>query len=79
MFVFFDDLLIYSKSWYDHLAHLRMIFDILQHHKLYLKRSKCSFGQSRVEYLGHIVSRDRVEVDLNRLQAIKDWHVPKNV
>eukprot|EP00252_Welwitschia_mirabilis_P002415 TRINITY_DN1235_c2_g1_i3.p1 TRINITY_DN1235_c2_g1~~TRINITY_DN1235_c2_g1_i3.p1 ORF type:complete len:434 (+),score=40.30 TRINITY_DN1235_c2_g1_i3:1161-2462(+) len=61
--VFFDDILIYSSSWEDHLAHLEVIFETLCDHKLFLKRSKCSFGQVQVEYLGHIISQEGVATD----------------
>jgi hypothetical protein len=42
--VFFDDILIYSSSWSKHLCHVRLVFEQLQAHKLYLKKSKCLFG-----------------------------------
>lgn len=44
LLVFFDDILIYSKSWEDHLIHLAMVFSILRHQQLYFKMSKCTFG-----------------------------------
>jgi hypothetical protein len=43
--VFFDDILVYSHSWTDHLAHLRLVFDILATHQLFFKRSKCCIAQ----------------------------------
>ncbi|KAM2174069.1 hypothetical protein TB1_036363 [Malus domestica] len=77
--VFFDDILVYSKTWEDHLSHLHQTLDVLQNHQLAVKKSKCSFGQSQVEYLGHIVSRDGVAADPTKIQAIIDWPIPKNV
>ncbi|KAM1902895.1 hypothetical protein ACFX13_040481 [Malus domestica] len=47
--------------------------------QLFLKHSKCSFGQNCVEYLGHVVSPDGVQADPSKLQAIKDWPPPKTV
>lgn len=44
-----------------------------------MKKSKCTFGQSQVEYLGHIVSRNGVTVDPAKIQAILDWPITKNV
>jgi len=41
--VFFDDILIYSKSWTEHLQHMRMVFAVLREHNLVLKHSKCLF------------------------------------
>ena len=61
--VFFDDILIYSSSWSDHLCHVRTVFRMLQDHQLFLKRSKCEFGLSSVAYLGHVISEHGVAVD----------------
>ena len=57
--VFFDDILIYSLSWSEHLRHVRMVFEALQHHHLVLKRTKCIFGAKTVSYLGHVISAGR--------------------
>jgi hypothetical protein len=54
--VFFDDILIYSRTWADHSRHIRAILDELRCHVLFIKRSKCSFGASSVAYLGHVIS-----------------------
>jgi hypothetical protein len=58
--VFFDDILIYSKTWSSHLSHVNQVLHILSKHQLFLKQSKCPFGASEVEYLCHIVSKDGV-------------------
>lgn len=54
--VLFDDILVYSTSWKDHLGHVREVLKILEENHLFAKRSKCHFGSKRVEYLGHIKS-----------------------
>ncbi|XP_014660841.1 uncharacterized protein LOC106804383 [Setaria italica] len=61
--VFFDDILIYSKTWAGHLRHVCLILDTLRQHGLRLKRSKCEFGVPNVSYLGHVVSADGVAMD----------------
>lgn len=53
---FFDDILVYNPSWTAHLQHLRSVFTVLRAAKLFIKRSKCSFGDPSVPYLSHIVS-----------------------
>jgi len=55
--VFFDDILIYSLSWSEHLRHVRTVLRTLQDHQLFLKKSKCEFGRPSVAYLGHVTSR----------------------
>jgi hypothetical protein len=64
--VFFDDILIYSKSWADHPRHLRAAFSKLQRHQLFLKRTKCAFAAQAVAYLGHVVSAGGVAMDPTR-------------
>lgn len=73
--VFFDDILIYSKTWKEHLQHLEQVLTILEEHQFYAKMSKCTFGKE-VEYLRHIISREGVKVDPNKIQAIKEWPIP---
>jgi hypothetical protein len=77
--VFFDDILIFSPSWAAHLHHLREVLAVLRANKLYLKRSKCSFGEPSVAYLGHVVSGDGVAMDVSKVQAVTDWPRPRSV
>lgn len=56
--VFFDDILIYSKTENEHLEHLETTLRVLQENQLYANRTKCTFWQQQVEYLGHIVSKE---------------------
>jgi hypothetical protein len=74
--VFFDDILIYSASWADHLRHLHVVLVVLHQHRLFVKRSKCSFGVDTVAYLGHTISGAGVAMDLTKVQAIHDWPQP---
>jgi hypothetical protein len=77
--VFFDDILIYRKTWKDHLTHVDQVLSLLTQHQLFLKQSKCSFGASEVEYLGHLVGKDGVRVDPKKIEAIQDWPHPKTL
>ena len=61
--IFFDDILIYSTSLEDHIRHLVQVFSLLQQHQLYANKKKCSFGQTQLEYLGHIISAKGVMAD----------------
>lgn len=54
--VFFDDILVYSPSWSAHLLHLEEVLQLLRQHCLFAKLSKCSFGLTKVDYLGNTVS-----------------------
>jgi len=70
--VFFDNILIYSSSWSDHLRHVRAVLDVLHQHRLYAKRSKCKFGITAISYLGHTISAAGVAMDPAKGQAVSD-------
>ncbi|KAK1664958.1 hypothetical protein QYE76_053117 [Lolium multiflorum] len=76
--VFFDDILIYSASWAEHLQHVAIIFNELRAHRLHLKRSKCSFGTTSVAYLGHVISADGVAMDADKVAAVAAWPTPQS-
>lgn len=57
---FFNDILVYSTSLEDYVGHLIQVFDLLQRHQLYANQQKCSFGHTKLEYLGHIISAEGV-------------------
>lgn len=67
--------MIYSSSWSEHLQHVRIIFDALRAHDLFLKCSKCTFGAPLVAYLGHVID-DGVAMDGDKVDAIASWLEP---
>jgi hypothetical protein len=77
--VFFDDIIIYSKSWEDHVRHVDNVIQLLKEQQLYSKPSKCFFGVKEVEYLGHIVSHECVKVDPNKIKTMMYWSIPKTL
>jgi hypothetical protein len=77
--VFFDDILIYSKMWPNHLPHVDQVLHLLSKHQLFLKQFKCAFGISKGEYLGHIVGKDGVRVDPQKIEGMQNWPHPKTL
>jgi hypothetical protein len=77
--VFVDDILIYSSDLAQHVDHLQQVFSILKENHLFVKRSKCSFAQTSLEYLGHIVSASGVSTDPAKITAVQNWPQPTNV
>lgn len=77
--VYLDDICIYSPDSATHLEHLRLVLDKLREAKLVGKLKKCEFGIPRMEFLGHIVSGDGIEMQQDKVKAIKDWPVPTSV
>jgi hypothetical protein len=71
--VFFDDILIYRKNYIHQLTHVDQVLHLLSQHQLFLKQSKCDFGASEVEYLGHLVGKDGIRVDPKKIEAMQDW------
>lgn len=69
--VFIDDILVYSRSREEHEQHLRMVLQTLRDHQLYGKFSKSEFWLESVAFLGHVVSRNGIEVDPQKIEAVK--------
>ena len=64
--VYFDDILIYSKSLDEHVEHIRSVLAVLREQKLYANLDKCTFCTDKVVFLGFVVSGQGVEVDEER-------------
>ena len=77
--VFLDDILIFSKTWEEHLTHVRTIFTALREQQLYCKPSKCLFGATETLYLGHVITGSTIAPDPQKLEGVKEWPVPKSV
>lgn len=78
MLVFMDDILVYSPSLQEHVQHLTATFQLLQANQLSIKRSKCTFAQPQLEYLGHIISASGVATDPGKIAAVQSWPTPLN-
>lgn len=77
--IFFDDILIYSSTFSEHMEHLRVVFELMRGNQLYAKRSKCAFATSHVEYLGHFIEAKGVSTDPNKVKAVQEWPIAKNL
>ncbi|XP_050920326.1 uncharacterized protein LOC127137964 [Lathyrus oleraceus] len=77
--VFIDDILIYSKNEVEHEEHLRIVLHILNDRQLYAKFSKCEFWLKEVQFLGHVISKEGIAVDMSKVEAVTKWEIPKNV
>jgi hypothetical protein len=69
--VYFDDILIYSKSLDEHMDHLRAVFNALRDAHLFANLEKCIFCTDRVSFLGYVVTPQGIEVDETKMEAIK--------
>jgi len=76
---YLDDVLIHSKDLESHYEHVTRVLEKFRQHKLYCNPSKCHFVQERIDFLGHIVSGQGIEVDGRKVEAISKWPPPRNV
>lgn len=79
MTVYLDDILVFSESPEQHEQHLRWVFNQLSKNNIFVKQKKCSFGITKMEYLGHIVTPKGVAVDPEKTDAINKCPEPQNV
>lgn len=77
--VYLDDILIFSPDEIMHLDHLDQVLDALEKDGYYAGLSKCAFGLSQVEFLGHVVSAEGIKPDPGKIQAVVDWPTPQCV
>nr|GEV11450.1 putative reverse transcriptase domain-containing protein [Tanacetum cinerariifolium] len=71
--VFIDDILVYFKDEEEHGRHLKIILEVLKKERLYAKFLKCDFWLDSVQFLGYLIDRSGVHVDLAKIEAIKSW------
>ena len=79
MVVYFDDILIYSRTRDEHLNHLRNVCSTLQKEKFYANPKKYAFLTDSVTFLGFILSSQGIAVDQEKVRAIVDWPEPKTI
>ncbi|GKA16424.1 putative reverse transcriptase domain-containing protein [Tanacetum coccineum] len=75
--VFIDDILIYSKTWEEHVEYLRLVLELLKKEKLYAKFSKCEFWLKEVQFLGHVINGNGIHVDPSKIEVVKNWKDPR--
>ena len=79
MLVYLDDLLVYGKTFQEHLEQLKTVFDRLREVGLKLNPEKCTFCRKEVEFLGFTVSEEGIHTSKSKIQAVNDWPAPKTL
>ena len=77
--LYLDDIIVASRTFPEHLNRLNNVFQRLDKAGLKLKPSKCHFLQEEIKYLGHIVSKEGIRTDPSKIEALKEWPIPKCV
>jgi hypothetical protein len=75
--VYIDDIIIFSKTKDDHFVHLEEVFRVVKEQGLRLKLAKCSFFNEKMEYLGHIISKNGMQKDPKKLRIIEQVEPPR--
>ena len=77
--VYFDDILVYSKSLHEHVDHVKQVLLALRHASLFANLKKCTFCTDELVFLGYVVSSKGIEVDTSKIEAITNWPPPTNL
>jgi hypothetical protein len=76
--MYLNDILIFTNSLEEHRRITCLVLDCMRKHKLYLWLEKCEFEKTKIEYLGVIISHNKVEMDLVKIAGVADWPTPSN-
>ena len=77
--VYLDDILIYSETMEEHERLVHEVLKALETHDLYVELEKSQFHQPEVEFLGHIVGINGIRMNPKKVEAVKEWPIPRNV
>jgi hypothetical protein len=77
--VYLDDILIFNKTKAEHLKHLAIVMKRLQQEKLLINMKKSSFMKIKLIYLGFVISADKLKMDPDKVEVIKNWPLPKSI
>jgi len=77
--VYFDDILVYSKSQEQHMGHLHQVLQTLWEQKLYVNLKKCHFCTNSIVFLGYVVCKEFLMMDPSKIEAITSWPTPKSL
>ena len=78
VYVYLDDIIIFSDSIKEHVDHIRIMFDILRKEKLYLGLSKMQFFAEELKILGHIIDDKGISMDPHKVDKVLNWKMPTN-
>ena len=77
--IFFDNILVYSKTLNEHKQYLAMVLEVLQHHVLCANWKTYCSGQTCLEYLGPMISGKGTTADEQKIEAMVAWPTPTNI
>ena len=75
-YVYLDDILIYSKTEDEHIMHVKEVLKVISKNGLFLNSSKSTFAKPQLEFLGHYIGVDGIDVLSTKVQAIREYPLP---
>jgi len=73
-----NDILIFTKTEEEHERAVQRVLEILAEHKLFLRPEKCEFHRKQIEYLGLVISENKVAMDPIKVAGVREWPTPEN-
>lgn len=73
-----DDIIIFSNNLTEHLAHVKVLLNLLKQYKIKINAEKCAVAQTTIKFCGYLISKDHVRVDPDRVAVIKTFEVPNS-
>ena len=77
VFVYIDDILIFSRNLVEHVTHVRSVLRRLLDNSLFVKAEKCEFHAPSVTFLGYIIAKDSLQMDPAKVSAVTSWATPE--
>ena len=78
MYVYLDDIIIFSDSVEEHIEHIKTIFEVLRREKLYLGPNKMQFFAEELKILGHVIDAKGIRMDPHKVDKVTNWKTPTN-
>ena len=76
-FVFLDDIIIFSETFEEHVNHLSEVFNLIKASGMKVSPKKCTYAKASIKYLGHVVSKEGISVDPDKVASIREMREPK--
>ena len=76
--VYLDNILIFTKTKEEHAQAVWRVLQVLKENKLFLRPEKCKFYKQQIEYLGLVISENKVSMDLVKVAGVQEWPISEN-
>jgi len=77
--VYLDDIIVFGSTFDQKLENLKLVFERIRKANLKLNPDKCELFQTKVKFLGHIVSSEGISTDPEKVEAVKEWPIPAKI